>query len=88
MRQRLNETELVETLQQLELLPFRTDTTVGWEIVRRFCALSSDYEISSYDAAYLELAQRRNVGLASLDQRLNAAARAAGLRAVGSVAAK
>jgi predicted nucleic acid-binding protein len=36
------------------------------------------------DAAYLELAQRRRFGLATLDRRLNAAVRHAGLKTMAA----
>ena len=40
--------------------------------------LARDYELSSYDAAYLEVAMRRALPLATLDGRLRAAAGRAG----------
>ena len=41
--------------------------------------LAQSHGLSAYDAAYLELAQRRNLPLATLDKRLRTAARAAGI---------
>lgn len=41
--------------------------------------LSDRYDLTSYDAAYLELALRRQLPLATLDRELAAAARAAGV---------
>ncbi len=81
-RKRLDEAEIVQILEQLDALPFRADPPIGFDTVRRLYALSRDYELSCYDAAYLELAQRRHLGLATLDQRLNTAAREAGLKTV------
>ncbi len=46
-------------------------------------ALSSRYSLTIYDAAYLELAIRRRLSLASLDKALRAAAEAAGVRLLG-----
>ncbi len=40
--------------------------------------LARHHELSVYDASYLELAQRRGVALATLDQKLNKAALAIG----------
>jgi predicted nucleic acid-binding protein len=82
-RKRLDEAEVVQILEQLGVLPFRTDLPIGFDTVRRLYALSQDYELSCYDVAYLELAQRRQLGLATVDRRLNAAARDAGLKTVG-----
>jgi predicted nucleic acid-binding protein len=39
-----------------------------------------DCELSAYDGAYLELAQRKGLGLATLDRRLRAAALKAGVK--------
>jgi predicted nucleic acid-binding protein len=44
------------------------------------CELAERYELSAYDAAYLELAIRRTVPLATRDAALNKAARSAGVR--------
>jgi predicted nucleic acid-binding protein len=42
------------------------------------------HRLTLYDAAYLELAQRRNLPLASLDRELLAAATAVGVETLGS----
>lgn len=41
--------------------------------------LARQFGLTAYDALYLELAQRRGVPLATLDQELRSAARAAGI---------
>ena len=82
-RGRLDETEVVQALEQLALLTFQTDLEIGFDTLRRLYALSGDYQLSCYDAAYLELAQRRRLGLATLDRRLRAAARGAGVKTFG-----
>jgi len=46
--------------------------------------IARDYSLSSYDAAYLELAIRRTLPLATLDETLRAAAVAAGVSVLGS----
>jgi len=46
--------------------------------------LAERFALSAYDAAYLELAQRHRLPLASLDQDLRAAAGALGLDVLGS----
>jgi predicted nucleic acid-binding protein len=45
--------------------------------------LADRFRLSLYDAAYLELAQRRTLPLATLDQQLRAAARAVGTKTLG-----
>jgi len=48
--------------------------------------LADRYRLTLYDAAYLELAQRRHLPLATLDQSLRTAATAAGVELLGSAA--
>jgi predicted nucleic acid-binding protein len=43
------------------------------------CELAEKYELSAYDAVYLELALRKKIPLASRDAALNNAAKAAGV---------
>ena len=45
--------------------------------------LAERFALSAYDAAYLELPQRRSLPLATLDQELRAAAAALGLTVLG-----
>jgi predicted nucleic acid-binding protein len=45
-------------------------------------AFARKHRLTFYDAAYLELAQRHDIALATLDQRLASAARDEGLRLV------
>src|SRR6266404_2753984 len=45
--------------------------------------LADQFQLTVYDAAYLELAQRRLLPLASLDVELREAARAAGVKLLG-----
>lgn len=61
-------------------LPLHTDVNLTQETLRRVQALAQEHALSAYDAAYLELATRKGVGLASLDQRLCTAASNAGIR--------
>jgi predicted nucleic acid-binding protein len=46
--------------------------------------LSDQFRLTVYDAAYLELARRRQLPLATLDQALRAAAQAAGTETLGA----
>ena len=63
------------TLADLALLPIRLDPETddhAWAAASR---LASFHKLTLYDAAYLELAQRRGLPLATLDQDLARAAR-------------
>ena len=48
--------------------------------------LADQFGLTAYDAAYLELAQRRKLPLATLDQRLLAAGKTLGLELLGGEA--
>ena len=61
-------------------LPLHTDTTHGGPLVERVFRLATSFDLSAYDAAYLELAERKQAGLATLDDRLNKAATASGVQ--------
>jgi predicted nucleic acid-binding protein len=62
------------TLADLELLPIQTDPDTDKFAWRATAHLAGKHELTVYDAAYLELALRRGLPLASLDRELRAAA--------------
>lgn len=78
-RRRLKEADVMRLVELYGHLPIQTDSHLNAEVAWRFHALAREHNLSAYDAAYLELAQRRGLGLASLDQRLLNAARDAGV---------
>jgi predicted nucleic acid-binding protein len=55
--------------------------THAWTTTRQ---LADRFRLTAYDAVYLELAQRRNLPLATLDQDLRAAGAALGVTLLGS----
>lgn len=60
-------------------LPVNTDTASGSALMERVHRLSITCQLSAYDAAYLELAERKQAGLATLDNKLLQAARDCGV---------
>ncbi|WP_198960111.1 MULTISPECIES: type II toxin-antitoxin system VapC family toxin [unclassified Synechococcus] len=66
-------------LARLNSLPFQTDIGPPPDRGARLLALARTHGLSSYDASYLELAQRLDATLASFDRRLNRAAAAIGV---------
>ena len=64
-------------IAQLENLPIRVDPLTSHSAFSRTMSLARAYNLSSYDAAYLELAVREGVPLASLDKNLIKAAKKA-----------
>jgi predicted nucleic acid-binding protein len=78
-RKRLTEAGRIRLMELYRKLPIRTDMMLDSDIMWRFHTLAMEYNLSAYDAAYLELAQRRGLGLATVDQHLHGAAQKAGI---------
>ncbi|VAW59759.1 Death on curing protein, Doc toxin [hydrothermal vent metagenome] len=66
--------EIERFISQLENLPIQVDSLTAHQSFSRIMALSRIYRLSIYDAAYLELAVRKGLPLATLDKDLRKAA--------------
>ena len=64
-------------IAQVENLPIQVDSLTAHQAFNRILSLSRAYKLSSYDAAYLELAIREGLPLATLDKNLLKAAKKA-----------
>jgi predicted nucleic acid-binding protein len=64
---------------KLAYLPIEIDEETNQHAWHATLRLADRYDLTPYDAAYLELAQRRRLSLATLDRRLDQAARDAGV---------
>jgi predicted nucleic acid-binding protein len=71
-------------LDDLALLDITTDNQTDTHAWAETLQLADRFRLTMYDAAYLELAHRRRVPLATLDEDLSAAALALGLRVLGN----
>ena len=71
-------------LADLALLDITTDQQTDSHAWTDTLNLADRFQLTVYDAAYLELAQRRGLPLATLDQELRTAATAIGLTLLGS----
>ena len=83
-RNRLKSGQWRQFLAEIAALPIQVDadTSVrGWDAIPR---LAQQHKLTSYDAAYLELALRLDVPLATLDADLARAARAVGVPLYGT----
>lgn len=78
-RGRIEEEAWPQLLDRLAALPIDTDPETGVRAWTDSLRVARDHQLSVYDAAYLELAMRRRVPLATLDGDLGAAARRAGV---------
>ena len=79
-RKRLKQPEILRFLALLEGLSIVQDGQAVSESVRNVLPLACDYDLSAYDAAYLELSIRHGVPLATLDAKLQKAAQRAGVK--------
>jgi predicted nucleic acid-binding protein len=67
----------------LKDLPIELDTETADQVWTATSRLAERYRLTVYDAAYLELAQRRKVPLATLDQDLIRSGKALGMTLLG-----
>ena len=70
---------LSPALQSLATLPIEEDGEISSHAWAETLALADTYRLSLYDAAYLEVAWRRELPLATLDRALRRAAEAEGV---------
>ena len=78
-KKRLRQPEILRFTTLLENLPVLQDVQPVADHVRNVLPLARDYNLSAYDAAYLELSIRHSAPLATLDDRLEKAAKLAGV---------
>ncbi len=78
-RKRLDVARSRRFITLLESLPITVDEETGSRAFGDINHLARTYQLSVYDAAYLELAIRRGLPLACLDGKLKTAATAAGV---------
>lgn len=74
-RRRISQGDSAAAWAALRKLPIETDAQTGQRDGSDILALARQGRLSAYDAAYLELAMRLGVPLASLDEVLREAAR-------------
>jgi predicted nucleic acid-binding protein len=78
-RKRSMEAQATTWLSYLRALPIVVDDETATRAWDDTLSLARAHQLSAYDAAYLELALRRGLPLASLDDKLKAAAKAVGI---------
>ena len=78
-RQRITPDYRTRSLDKIDELPITIDPDGLSEIWSTTIKLADLYRLTVYDAAYLELAQRRRLPLATLDAVLSKAARESGV---------
>ncbi len=78
-RKRSTEAQAAKWLGYLASLPIAVDDETAARAWSDVVSLAREQNLSAYDAAYLELARRRGLPLATLDGPLKAAAQAVGI---------
>ncbi len=80
-RKRITVSELAEVTESLRTLPITVDFP-GVKAVLQLPNLALKYQLTAYDAAYLELAVRLTLPIATKDSALKRAMDACGVRSV------
>src|SRR6516225_11896660 len=71
-------------LSDLALLDITTDDHTDVHAWGETLSVADRFQLTVYDTAYLELAHRRNLPLATLDRELRVAAKSLGLHLMGT----
>ena len=79
-RGRCSEADAGRFVTLLEALPLSIDGRTSERALHEVYQLAREYSLTSYDAAYLELAMREGIPLATQDKQLRNAASNAGVR--------
>jgi predicted nucleic acid-binding protein len=74
-RQRLREADSTRFITLLKQLPIMVDRSWPERLMKDWLSIGRAHDLSSYDTAYLELAMRQGLPIATLDSRMLDAAR-------------
>ena len=83
-RQRIDTAKRQRLADFLRDLPITLDTETTTQLWNATQRLAERFRLTVYDAVYLELAQRRHLPLATLDQEMRSAGAALGVTLLGS----
>lgn len=67
---RISQVQLVEITQLVSKLPIYTDPQPDSDTMQRIMTYAQEYNLSFYDATYLELSRRYNIPLKTCDMEL------------------
>lgn len=67
---RITQVQLVEIMQLVTKLPIYTDPQPDSQTIQRIMTYAQEYNLSFYDATYLELAKRYSIPLKTFDKQL------------------
>ena len=78
-RKRITQEGITAFLETLRRLPIQVERREALSLWQATLALAREHRLTAYDAAYLDLARRDRLSLATLDHELQAAGRTLGL---------
>jgi len=81
-RKRISLARVTALLGRIVQLPVSVETIEPDRAFSQILSVARQYQLTEYDAAYLELALRKGLPFATLDDRLRQSARMAGIRLV------
>jgi predicted nucleic acid-binding protein len=82
-RGRIKPAESAAFVAMVEQLPIDADSATGVRALHETISLARNHRLSAYDAAYLELAMRLGLPLATGDRSLSAVAQRVGVVVIG-----
>ena len=72
--QRISQEDVATAISLINQLPIKVNSAISPEILNSILEIGRKYNLAAYDAAYIELAIRLDIPLATNDRRLIAAA--------------
>jgi len=81
-RKRITTAQVTSMLQRIASLPISVDSIQVHRAFGQILAVAREEKLTEYDAAYLELAMREGLPLATLDGQLKQGARSSGVELV------
>ena len=78
-RDRMSSADVAQAFSLLQALPIVVEPMERRRAFESVATLANEHALTTYDADYLELARRRGIPLATLDEALQAAAEAEGV---------
>jgi predicted nucleic acid-binding protein len=84
-RKRYNHEDVYNLLPCLSAVSLITDFETGINYSSKIFLLCDKYQLSAYDASYLELADRKKAVLCTLDRHLKTSAKKHGIEVISAV---
>ncbi len=81
-RKRITQEGVAEFVERLRMLPIQVERREAVWLCQATIRLAREHRVTAYDAAYLDLAKREELSLATLDHDLQAAGRTLGITAL------